>query len=326
MAKNYQIVKAGLGEEWDSFVSASPDVSVFLLSDYLENINIPLGLYAVYNANELRAVVALAQNQDGSSAILDDLLVYSGVCMGAPAANQVHSQVMSERHDVTAFIAAELSSLYNEVSFALSPSIDDIRPFLWYNYGQDAGGYHIDVRYTSYVRLGDFRGAKMNEDIKTYRDASVARRQQIRYAKRDGVATEEICNVDLFIDFYRRTMERQGESVCSEQLARMKSLTDALIKKGIAVMYGSRTREGELGSISVFALDPLRAYYLFGANDPAYRNTPTGTAALWDAFHDLAARGVNEVDLEGVNSPRRGWFKLSFGGDLRPYYQVSKHG
>jgi len=26
--------------------------------------------------------------------------------------------------------------------------------------------------------------------------------------------------------------------------------------------------------------------------------------------------------MEGVNSPHRGWFKLSFGGDIRPYYQI----
>jgi hypothetical protein len=36
----------------------------------------------------------------------------------------------------------------------------------------------------------------------------------------------------------------------------------------------------------------------------------------------LALEGIAEVDLEGVNSPRRGWFKLSFGGALLPYYEL----
>ncbi|NTW98733.1 MAG: GNAT family N-acetyltransferase, partial [Geobacteraceae bacterium] len=63
---------------------------------------------------------------------------------------------------------------------------------------------------------------------------------------------------------------------------------------------------------------------LFGASDPAQRDTPTGTAVLWDAFFHFAVMGLTEVDLEGVNSPKRGWFKLSFGGDLKPYFQVSK--
>ena len=31
---------------------------------------------------------------------------------------------------------------------------------------------------------------------------------------------------------------------------------------------------------------------------------------------------INEIDLEGVNSPLRGSFKLSFGGNLKNYYQL----
>ena len=30
--------------------------------------------------------------------------------------------------------------------------------------------------------------------------------------------------------------------------------------------------------------------------------------------------------MEGINSPQRGSFKLSFGGDIRPYYHVSWNG
>jgi len=48
----------------------------------------------------------------------------------------------------------------------------------------------------------------------------------------------------------------------------------------------------------------------------------SGTIVLWDALKALEKSGVSEVDFEGVNSPARGWFKLSFGGDLRPYYEV----
>ena len=74
--------------------------------------------------------------------------------------------------------------------------------------------------------------------------------------------------------------------------------------------------------MAIYLLDNKRAYYLFGANDPEMRSSHTGTAVLWSAFHILAARGYEEMDLEGINSPHRGWFKLSFGGDIRPYYEL----
>ena len=68
--------------------------------------------------------------------------------------------------------------------------------------------------------------------------------------------------------------------------------------------------------------DNKRAYYIFGANDPAKRDGHSGTNVLWDAFYDLSKLGINEVDVEGVNSPHRGWFKLSFGGNIIPYYEM----
>ena len=43
---------------------------------------------------------------------------------------------------------------------------------------------------------------------------------------------------------------------------------------------------------------------------------------LWDGFELLRLSGVSEIDLEGMNSPSRGYFKLSFGGDIIPYYHL----
>ena len=87
-------------------------------------------------------------------------------------------------------------------------------------------------------------------------------------------------------------------------------------------MFVTATANGDIGSMAFFCFDNKRAYYLFGANDPQLRDEHTGSAVIWDAFHTLSKAGIKEVDLEGVNSPRRGWFKLSFGGNLIPYYHV----
>ncbi|MDP2904584.1 MAG: GNAT family N-acetyltransferase [Methylovulum sp.] len=326
MAKNYRLVPTVLDGAWDAFVGTSPDASVFIAANYLAHTGCRLGLYRCYNVDEPRAVVAVVESPDGTSATLDDLVIYSGICFGTPTSGQSRAQRISERHEIASFIVGALVDRYETIEFALAPSIDDVRPFLWHNYGQDAGRFSVDVRYTSYLSIADFAGAERLEDIEAYRQATGARRQEIRYARRDGVVTEEFHNVAIFIDFYRRTMERQGETVALSALDRMATLVDALLGNGLARMFSSRTVDGRLGSVAVYAFDTFRAYYLFGANDPALRNTHTGTAILWDSFVTLAAKGVAEVDLEGVNSPHRGWFKLSFGGNLRPYYQVAlKH-
>ncbi len=60
-----------------------------------------------------------------------------------------------------------------------------------------------------------------------------------------------------------------------------------------------------------------------GASDPALRDSHCGSAVIWDAFVALARSGVAEVDMEGVNSPKRGWFKLSFGPHMQTYYELA---
>ena len=325
MAKSYRLERANLDEKWDGFIRSSPDVSDFFMSAYLSNTGVRLGLYYCLNTNEPRAIVALVESEDGSSAVLDDLVIYGGICYGTPLHCQSRAQQISERHEIALFVAAELAGRYKNIELSLSPSINDIRPFLWYRYGEDTGRYRVDVRYTSYLNISDFTTANTLDDIDVYREASVSRRQQVRYARRDHIITEEFRDVNLFIDFYRKTMIRQGEEVTGEKLCRMDGLVNGLLKAHSAKMFVSKTKEGAAGSVAVFAFDQHRGYYLFGASDPSLRDTPIGTAVLWDAFYSLGGMGLSEIDLEGVNSPKRGWFKLSFGGDLRPYYQIYKH-
>ncbi|MBI4936650.1 MAG: GNAT family N-acetyltransferase [Nitrosomonadales bacterium] len=324
MAKTYRLQSAALGPEWDGLVAASDDATIFSTSAYLAHTGCRLGLYYCYNADELRAGIAVIESADGENAVMDDLVIYGGPFFGPPTNGQNRAQRISERFEIATFIAEALATRYRDISFALAPSVTDVRPFLWHNYGQTHDRYAVDVRYTSYLDIADFAQAHKLEDIAAYGEASSARRQQVRYARRDGVATELFDDVNAFVAFYRMTMERQGEAVETEKLDRMEALVAGLIGAGAARMFVSRTREGAPGSIAVYAFDRRRAYYLFGASDPALRDSPAGTAVLWDAFTALAKEGITQIDLEGVNSPRRGWFKLSFGGDLRAYYQVYK--
>lgn len=323
MAKFYRLESAVLSPEWDAFVAASEDGTIFSTSAYLAHTGCRLGLYHCFDAKELRAAVAVVESPDGASAVMDDLVIYGGLFFGPPMNQQNSSQRISERFGLATFIAEALASRYQNISFALAPSVIDVRPFLWRNYGQAQGRYAVDVRYTSYLDIADFAQAHTLEDIAAYHAASSARRQQVRYARRDGVVTELFENIGAFADFYRLTIERQGKTVELAMIDRMVSLVTAMMHAGAARMFVSRTREGAPGSIAIYTFDRRRAYYLFGASDPALRDSPAGTAVLWDAFTVLAKEGITQIDLEGVNSPRRGWFKLSFGGDLLPYYQIN---
>lgn len=330
MSINYYLERVEPNDDWDSFLLKSNNSVLFSLSQYLKVINGSPGCYFVYNNNELRAAISVLESQDGKSTIINDRIIYNGIIFGPELKDKNKSQKFSDRFRIIQFISDQLTSIYDSIEISLDPSINDIRPFLWVNYGTHLPKYAVNVRYTSYVKIDDFFLSKKNNDIQTFKNASAARRQEIRYAKRKNVKTKENFDPELFIEFYEMTMDRQKAKIENPNLNQGRKATLDEIKKLIIElynnklgnMYSSYTADGDLGSIAFFAMDHIRAYYLFGANDPKIRSHHTGTAVIWDAFKFLSAKGIKEVDLEGVNSPNRGWFKLSFGGSLLPYYNL----
>jgi hypothetical protein len=319
----FRLEPTSLGAKWDEFVAKSTDGTVFSYSAYLRGIRENPAVYYCLKNKEIKAGVAVIETNDSSSAILNDFVIYNGVMYAPPLKEQNRATVRSDQFEIASFVAEELAKRYRDVSLRLPPSIIDIRPFLWYNYNSDLPQYVARVLYTSYVSLEGLLKEKKIEEIPLFRECSYARRQEIRYAIKKGVVTKEEFHPDQFVEFYRLTMERQSKEVLDFRREAMKYLIATLCEQKLGRMFISYTAEGKPGSMAFWGVDNKRAHYIFGANDPQYRDEHVGTAVIWDSFFELSASGVKEVNLEGVNSPQRGWFKLSFGGDLRPYFQLT---
>ncbi|MBF0479367.1 MAG: GNAT family N-acetyltransferase [Candidatus Omnitrophica bacterium] len=320
----YRLVETQLDREWDIFVAASENGTMFLYSDFLRSLRGNFKPYYIYHRAELRAALLCVTTPDGQEFCSHDYVIYTGILFGAPMHRQNHDQILSERFLIATYAADELMKRYNKIELSLHPTIIDVRPFLWVNFGTELPKFSVNVRYTSYVDIHDFAQAQKLEDISIYLKASKSRRQEIRYAIQKKVKTVEEFDAARFVDFYARTMNRQDIKVADDVLTEMKDLLVNTYAADLGKMFISYTQDGEPGSMAYFGIDPKRAYYIFGANDPALRDEHTGTAVLWDAFSVMSQQGIHEVDLEGVNSPQRGWFKLSFGGDLRPYFEIVK--
>lgn len=321
----YRLEECLADEKWDAFVQKSPSGTLFSLSDYMAATRQPVRLFWCVRGTEKRAAVAITENTDGTAALLHDFIVYNGLMFAPPANKQNRSQVISEHFEIATDVAAALSLRYPQLELALAPQVDDIRPFLWHNYGSSPS-YVPDVRYTAYVNLNGFVEASCPEEVPLFAEISYARRQEVRKAIKANVRTEENDNALALADFYALTMRRQDITIDPHVHDALHFLAHSLLQKKMARLFTTYTAEGEAAAVALFGWDSKRAYYLFGAGDPQYRNTPCGTAVLWDSFKALAQAGHTQVDLEGVNSPKRGWFKMSFGAELMPYYQLTKQG
>ncbi|QEP42795.1 GNAT family N-acetyltransferase [Ectothiorhodospiraceae bacterium BW-2] len=320
--KHYVMEPAHIDEQWDRFILRSPLVSGFFLSSYLKALSGVFHTYYCVKGREKVAVVLLAVSLDETQVIGHGTLIHDGILMGhLPNLNR--AQIHSEYFDILTFFSTWLVSKYNQIKLKLLPQLQDIRPFQWCNYHIAAPKYSIEVRYTSIVDITSFTDNSILTESPLYQNASVSRKQQIRYGYRDQITVCESNDVAQFVDFYKLTMLRQNIAMSEADLMFLSSLAMSLLGSRIGHLFVAKDKMGSAGSYALFLIAGLRAYYLFGANNSQMRSSSTGTAVLWQAFSMLAKKGVTEVDLEGVNSPQRGWFKLSFGGSIQPYFWCS---
>jgi hypothetical protein len=209
---------------------------------------------------------------------------------------------------------------------ALSPYFQDVRPFLWFNYhsAQNNNKFKVDVRYTSHIKIDELAKDKPDSDYTIFKKMETIRQRNIREAdKRHDIRVVEGKEIDSFLYFYESLMLSQNQKVAPKKLLRMHSLIENLLNKKSAIMTLLKNDQGKILYTTIFCLDKKRAYYLFGAGNPTIEERFKGTKVFWETFKILAKKYcIAEIDFEGVNSPNRGWFKLSFGGNLMPYYRV----
>ena len=196
MVNEYSLVETFADEKWDILIENSINGTIFSSSIYLKSAKVNYRLYYCYKKEELRAAVVLVEDEKKNSTILDDLVIYNGIIYNKPTNKQNYAQQHSEQFKIQEFIAHELIEIYENIEMSLHPSIIDIRPFLWVNYGTNLSTYMVDIRYTSYIDISDFISSQKLEEISIYNNASASRRQQIRYAIKKGYKTTSIKNIE----------------------------------------------------------------------------------------------------------------------------------
>ena len=323
---NLSLVPVTADDAWDDLVRRSPQGTLFSERLYLKAAGRGHHLYWVKQGTETKAGIALIVSDDGKSCELDDLVIYGGLLFDLDP----RRQMVKRRHDafqITEFFIEAVARAYASIDVQLSPEFGDMRAFLWYRYhDQHKHKFSLDLRYTSYLDISTLQGyAGREEESPCFDKMETVRRYSVREAQKKMGRVVRVDNGDTLIEFYRTLMDRQGDPQSSGKLSAMKKVIDSLLGTGKGTVYQVMNSAGTAIYSIFYGWDAKRAYYLFGAGHREISEPWQGTLAHWEAFKDLAQRlGIEEVDLEGVNSPQRGWFKLGFGGDLRPYYRVHK--
>ena len=74
---------------------------------------------------------------------------------------------------------------------------------------------------------------------------------------------------------------------------------------------------------SIFSIINNSSSYMFSARSKIVDNKNfSGIYLLISCFKYLKNLNVESVDLEGINSPERGFYKIGLGGNIKSYFNL----
>ena len=318
MTDGYSLTPVEDDGAWDALVRESPQGSLFATSLFLSTL--PHGFERRWVLKGTKRVGGVyfdrgkRTDEAGQRA-----LIYGGLLFGRAVSADGPSNRTKRFRMTELFI--EWLETYKAVSVRLSPHVEDVRPFSWHAYHSDDpyDKYSLRPEYTSYLSLAPFSEGVSDRAI----EQMVRSRRRLWRDGRDIGKTEVETRLGLLTRGYSELMESQGQPVTPEAAHALGAQLGTLIEAGVAAQFITYERDRPVYT-TVFAWDSKRAYGLYSAPVGDEPTAWQGTVCYLHTFAQLAARGVQEVDFEGVNSPRRGWFKLGFGGDLRQLFLVTR--
>jgi len=308
--------------ESDKILYSSKQSNLFCKSFYLESLGQKFHIWKVLQGQEIKAIVCLNVDRSEKRSIENDFVIHNGIFFNIDN-NRLLAKKREDQFQITEFIINELVKKYKTIFLSLDPSIVDLRPFQWFNYNKKGPKFNIKIKYTSILDISEMKKQKNDEKLKLFKNLEPVRRYSLRQAVKDGAKVDfSKDNLD-FLNLYKPLSKEIYRNEYKKNLGIVENITSNLINNNCGIFINTRDKKNNLLYSAFFGWDNYKAYYLFGASSKQHKKPWQGTIGQWYAMRYIVEKlKINKFDFEGVNSPNRGWFKLGFGGDLIPYYQI----
>ncbi len=321
---SFKIVKYKKNEVelWDKLVTHSKESTLFASSFYISACSQKIDRYFVYKGNQLKAGIYFPVIE--KSIILSDLLIYSGILFN-DIDNQKNVKKNSEKFLITEFIIEFITQNYSQINICLY-NIKDLRPFLWKNYHSNKDKkFLINIQYTSILNIDELFLRKKDYENDLFINMDSVRQSDIKkgIANIKNLEFNYEGKINLFMNSYNKMMKDNGVLIPKTESEKIKKLIVNLISECNGNLFELRDKsDNKILYFCFFAYFKNEAYYLYGSGEKNNMTRYSATYCLWECFKFMSTKGISRVNLEGVNSPMRGQYKMSLGGKLKKYYNI----
>lgn len=301
--------------EWDAFVRRSPQGSVFVSDALLRCL--PYRCERMVwrtDAHILAAVPIFCDSEGQPLRVPPTFLPNQGLLVDASRGRKRHTRLVQDYTVAAEFLSA-LADRFSGFSLSNSCWLEDLRPFLWHNHDDpDDTRFHLQLKYTGLIDLQEVPG------FPAFLETINRRRRNEWKGKNKAFDIRETDDVGRFLDLHDRTLQFHGVAPPPADIDPRGAVIRAGLEQGFGRLVTASDSEGHPASMVFWAYDEQSAYHLFAANERPVISAGASTVLLLHLIRDAFDRGLERVDLCGVNAPGFGEYKISFNCNLVPYF------
>jgi len=317
MNSRFKCIKCEDDEIWDKLASESKQGNLFVKTKFLNSMIYNYECYIVEDCGVVLCGAVVVIGEDGTPLLGQfPFSQYQGILFSRSLNDACYHKSTISQLEAQNALLSTLYAKYKTLSFSFHYNYSDIRGLQWFNYhNPEEKKFDISVSYTGLIDLREV--VDLQEYMQKVRSV---RRSEHRKSIKQKQFTRITNDVQILLDIYEKTFKRQGMDIAENEISMIRKLAKNAIEMKFGEIRVCYIDEMTASSATLFLFDENMAYYLIGANDPEYRNTPSGVFCFLESVEAAIQRKCEYIDVCGMNSPNRADFKLSFNARPTPYF------
>jgi len=289
--------------KWEQITSISEEYNLLSSSTFFEGLTCPYNFYLIEDQRPLLSAVVFNKTEFKKNFFLQDFNYNQGLYFLV--------KDKKKQFEAVKFFLDEITKSYNSLRFSLNYNLQDIRPFQWHNYPNCE--FKFNTVYSSIINLSE---NKTFENVLS--NFRYSRRREMKlFEKSDyniGISDDYEKFFNLYTSIYKRILDPFVLD------AHYKLIANSFKNKFARLNF--IYKKNSISGGSIFYFDNKRAYYAFSVIEKNKENFSLTTPLLIEQIKFFYKKKIKIIDMMGINSPGRGDYKESFGGQIIKFYEA----
>lgn len=290
-------------DQWNDFVDASPQCSLFAKTWYLKALDISFEIVVCSKKEVIKGGIVLTKNK-WAYYINPVLCKYLGIYF-FPFEGNAYT-VESRQREVQNALLEHINQL-NSFEYTFHPKYLNWMPF-------ERTGFKQTTRYTYIMPLADLDEGEVISNLNG--------RLRNKIVKASTLDFQEVTDFSTAIPVLETTYKKQGLDLPISK-GRLENLIQALNQHHAFQLMGAYDGQHQLQSVLGMFYDHRTAYLILNGVEESAENG-VNEALILKGIQWAKQKGLQYFDFEGSMIPSIESFYRQFGGTLTPYFKIWK--